>query len=167
MDVYTCPFIGSWCSFSGERWTTCWVTMRVPDPNILVDGHPPLVREGRDLDHHVSACSEGARACWGGGGGGGAGPTFSPALFRLGAAKGPHPCFLVPKGNQPTACTLALWWLKLGPTEKEGAEGLEAADKNGGRRGLGDHLCRVLPHGAGKKVGGGGVQGQLGPYCSN
>ena len=39
--------------------------------------------------------------CWGG----------------LGAAKGLLPCFLVPKGNQPTACTLALWWLKFGPTE--------------------------------------------------
>ena len=39
--------------------------------------------------------------CWGG----------------VGAAKGLLPCFLVPKGNQPTACTLALWWLKFGPTE--------------------------------------------------
>ena len=38
--------------------------------------------------------------CWGG----------------LGAANGLLPCFLVPKGNQPTACTLALWWLKFGPT---------------------------------------------------
>ena len=33
-----------------------------------------------------------------------------------GAAKGLLPCFLVPKGDQPTACTLALWWLKFGPT---------------------------------------------------
>ena len=38
--------------------------------------------------------------CWGG----------------VGAAKGLLPYFLVPKGNQPTACTLALWWLKFGPT---------------------------------------------------
>ena len=38
--------------------------------------------------------------CWGGGG----------------AAKGLLPCFPVPKGDQPTACTLALWWLKFGPT---------------------------------------------------
>ena len=38
--------------------------------------------------------------CWGG----------------VGAAKGLLPYFLVPKGNQPTACTLALWWLKSGPT---------------------------------------------------
>ena len=54
------------------------------------------------------------------GGGGGAGPAFGPAPFLLGgvgAAKGLLPCFLVPKGNQPTACTLALWWLKFGPTE--------------------------------------------------
>ena len=53
-------------------------------------------------------------------GGGGAGPAFGPAPFLLGgvgAAKGLLPCFLVPKGNQPTACTLALWWLKFGPTE--------------------------------------------------
>ena len=56
-----------------------------------------------------------------GGGGGGAGPAFGPAPFLfgggMGAAKGLLPCFLVPKGNQPTACTLALWWLKFGPTE--------------------------------------------------
>ena len=34
-----------------------------------------------------------------------------------------HPCFLVPKGNQPTACTLALWWLRFGPTGLEGGGG--------------------------------------------
>ena len=55
------------------------------------------------------------------GGGGGAGPAFGSAPFLLGggvgAAKGLLPRFLVPKGNQPTACTLALWWLKFGPTE--------------------------------------------------
>ena len=49
--------------------------------------------------------------CWGG----------------VGAAKGLLPCFLVPKRNQPTACTLALWWLKFGPTEAwtRGRGGLE------------------------------------------
>ena len=107
---------GSTCSLVWERRTTCWVTMRVPDPNILVVRRPLPVREGWDLDHHVTACSEGARACWGGGG---AGPAFGPAPFLLGgvgAAKGLLPYFLVPKGNQPTACTLALWWLKFGPT---------------------------------------------------
>ena len=59
-------------------------------------------------------------------GGGGAGPAFGPAPFLLGgvgAAKGLLPCFLVPKGNQPTACTLALWWLKFGPTEPLGGGG--------------------------------------------
>ena len=45
--------------------------------------------------------------CWGG----------------VGAAKGLLPCFLVPKRNQPTACTLALWWLKFGPTEGLGGGG--------------------------------------------
>ena len=60
------------------------------------------------------------------GGGGCAGPAFGPAPFLLGgvgAAKGLLPCFLVPKGNQPTACTLALWWLKFGPTESKGGGG--------------------------------------------
>ena len=55
----------------------------------------------------------------GGGGGACARPAFGPAPFLfggVGAAKGLLPCFLVPKGNQPTACTLALWWLKFGPT---------------------------------------------------
>ena len=59
-------------------------------------------------------------------GGGGAGPAFGPAPFLLGglgAAKGLLPCFLVPKGNQPTACTLALWWLKFGPTGGMGGGG--------------------------------------------
>ena len=58
--------------------------------------------------------------------GGGAGPAFGAAPFLLGgvgAAKGLLPCFLVPKGNQPTACTLALWWLKFGPTEDTGGGG--------------------------------------------
>ena len=60
------------------------------------------------------------------GGGGGAGPAFGPAPFLLGgvgAAKGLLPCFLVPKRNQPTACTLALWWLKFGPTDNNGGRG--------------------------------------------
>ena len=114
---------GSTCSRVWERRTTCWVTMRVPDPNILVVRRLLPVHVGRDLDPHVTACSEceGARAC--GGGGGCAGPAFGPAPFLLGgvgAAKGLLPCFLVPKGNQPTACTLALWWLKFGPTEGGG-----------------------------------------------
>ena len=41
----------------------------------------------------------------------------------VGAAKGLLSCFLVPKGNQPTACTLALWWLKFGPTGPGGIGG--------------------------------------------
>ena len=65
VDESTCPFIGSWRSLVWERRTTCWVTIRVPDPNILVVRHPPPFRKGWDFDHHVSACSVGARACWG------------------------------------------------------------------------------------------------------
>ena len=42
------------------------------------------------------------------------------APFLLGGGRGAAkillPCFLVPKGDQPTACTLALWWLKFGLT---------------------------------------------------
>ena len=70
VDGSTCPLIGSWCSLVWERRTTCWVTMRVPDPNmrvpdpnILVVKRPSPFHEGRDLDHHVPACSEVARAC--------------------------------------------------------------------------------------------------------
>ena len=81
------------------------------------------VRSLRDLDHHVTACSEGAKACWGGGVLGllSVRPHF--CWGGVGAAKGLLPCFLVPKGNQPTACTLALWWLKFGPTGGEGRGG--------------------------------------------
>ena len=62
---------------------------------------------------------------------GGGGSAFGPAPFLLGggvgAAKSLLPSFLVPKGNQPTACTLALWWLKFGPTEGRGGGGLGAS----------------------------------------
>ena len=90
---------GSTCSLVWERRTTCWVTMRVPDPNILVVRRPLPVREGWDLDHHVTACSEGARACWGGGG---AGPAFGPAPFLLGGGRGSKrsaPLFPGPQGE--------------------------------------------------------------------
>ena len=102
---------GSTCSLVWERRTTCWVTMRVPDPNILVVRRPLPVREGWDLDHHVTACSEGARACWGGGGGcwacfrsgpisvgGGRGSKRSAPLFpgpQGEPAHGLHPRFVV------------------------------------------------------------------------
>ena len=111
MDGSTCPFIGSWCSLVWERRTTCWVTMRVPDPNILVVRRPPPFREGRDLDHHVPACSERVRACLGGGGGcrvclwsrpisvgGGRGSKKSAPLFpgpQGEPAHGLHPRFVV------------------------------------------------------------------------
>ena len=70
--------------------------------------------------------------------GGGGGSAFGPAPFPLGgvgAAKGLLPCFLVPKGNQPTACTLALWWLKFGPTENFGGGGQFGGGPAGGRGG--------------------------------
>ena len=69
------------------------------------------VRSLRDLDHHVTACSEGARACWGGGGGcwacfrsgpisvgGGGGSKRSAPLFpgpQGEPAHGLHPRFVV------------------------------------------------------------------------
>ena len=121
--------VGSTCSLVWERRTTCWVTMRVPDPNIPIVRRPLPVREGRDLDHHVTACSEGAgvRGHAGGGGGGLCWACFRPHFCwgggGGGAAKGLLPCFLVPKGDQPTACTLALWWLKFGPTRVVGGGG--------------------------------------------
>ena len=70
------------------------------------------VRSLRDLDHHVTACSEGAEACWGGGGGvlgllsvrphfcwgGGGGSKRSAPLFpgpQGEPAHGLHPRFVV------------------------------------------------------------------------
>ena len=133
--------VGSTCSLVWERRTTCWVTMRVPDPNIPIVRRPLPVREGRDLDHHVTACGEGAgvRGHAGGGGGGGAVLGLLPAPFLLGggAAKGLLPCFLVPKGDQPTACTLALWWLKFGPTR------LSRGGGGGGSPGPAGEECRA------------------------
>ena len=41
----------------------------------------------------------------------------------VGAAQSLLPSFLVPKGNQPTACTPALWWLNVWPTEWRGVGG--------------------------------------------
>ena len=103
---------GSTCSRFWERRTTCWVTMRVPDPNILVVRRLLPVHVGRDLDPHVTACSkcEGARACGGGGVcwacfwsgpisvGGGRGSKRSAPLFpgpQGEPAHGLHPRFVV------------------------------------------------------------------------
>ena len=68
---------------------------------------------------------EGSGGGEGGGGwagrGGGGGAAFGGLATRGGGGKRPAPCFLAPSGgSQPTACTLALWWLKLGPTGGEG-----------------------------------------------
>ena len=80
-----------------ERRTTCWVTMRVPDPNIPIVRRPLPVREGRDLDHHVTACSEGAGVRGHAGGGGG----LCWACFR------PHFCW--GGGGQQKACSPVSW----------------------------------------------------------
>ena len=104
--------VGSTCSLVWERRTTCWVTMRVRDPNIPIVRRPLPVREGRDLDHHVTACSEGAGVrghaggggglcwacfrphfCWGGGGSKRPGPLFPGP--QGGPAHGLHPRFVV------------------------------------------------------------------------
>ena len=91
-----------------------------------------------------------------------AGPAFGPAPFLLGgvgAAKGLLPCFLVPKGNQPTACTLALWWLKFGPTEGGGGGG---GVGGGGIGGGGGVQGGAMGGGSGGSVGGGVQVGQFG-----
>ena len=71
--------------------------------------------------------------------GGGAGLLLVPPHFCLGggvgAAKSLLPSFLVPKGNQPTACTLALWWLKFGPTGGGGGGGVNWRVLGGGSAG--------------------------------
>ena len=81
------------------------------------------VRSLRDLDHHVTACSEGAKACWGGGVlgllsvrphfccGGGGGSKRSGPLFpgpQGEPAHGLHPRFLV---AEILADRLATWWV--------------------------------------------------------
>ena len=118
------------------------------------------VRSLRDLDHHVTACSEGARACWGGGGVLGLLSVRSHFCWGegVGAAKGLLPCFLVAKGNQPTACSLAVWRLKFGPAKqnivppplpliRDGAV-LHTAPALGARQGVhhthGQPICRVV-----------------------
>ena len=92
------------------------------------------------------------------GGGGCAGPAFGPISVGGGggAAKGLLPCFLVPKGDQPTACTLALWWLKFGPTRGSGFRGgggglvPGVGAGSGGGGGSGDRLtCQFLINKAG------------------
>ena len=96
--------VGSTCSLVWERRTTCWVTMRVPDPNIPIVRRPLPVREGRDLDHHVTACSEGA-GVRGHAGGGGAVLGLLSAPFLLGGGGGgggskrPAPLFPGPQGG--------------------------------------------------------------------
>ena len=94
--------VGSTCSLVWERRTTCWVTMRVPDPNIPIVRRPLPVREGRDLDHHVTACSEGAGVRGHAGGGGAVlGLLSAPFLLRGGGggSKRPAPLFPGPQGG--------------------------------------------------------------------
>ena len=50
------------------------------------------------------------------GGGGGAPSVVLPRLGGVGA-KRPSPFLWSPTGGQPTACTLAWWWLHFGPIE--------------------------------------------------
>ena len=95
--------VGSTCSLVWERKTTCWVTMRVPDPNIPIVRRPLPVREGRDLDHHVTACSEGAGVRGHAGGGGCAGPAFGPISVGGGGGqqKACSPVSWSPRGTSP------------------------------------------------------------------
>ena len=112
-----------------ERRTTCWVTMWVPGPRVLDLQRPPPFREGRDLAHSVPACSKGAECVPGAGGGGGlfrVSHPFDPASVGGGGGGKQKVCCPVswsPTGNQPTACTLALWWLKFGLTEPRRGRG--------------------------------------------
>ena len=75
----------------------------------------------------ITMCRPAVRVRGHAGGGGVRGLLSVRPHFCLGGggrgSKGLLPCFLVPKGNQPKACTLALWWLKFGPTEWGGGGG--------------------------------------------
>ena len=78
--------------------------------------------EGRDLARHVPACSKDAKGVLGPRGGVGVlGLSPSRCFFCWGGGGGGQqrvcsPVSWSPTGNRPTACTLALWWLKFGPT---------------------------------------------------
>ena len=43
--------------------------------------------------------------------------------------------FWSPTGDQPTACTLALWWLTFGPTGEKGWDGFGMGGVLGGTKG--------------------------------
>ena len=74
--------------------------MRVPDPNIPIVRRPLPVREGRDLDHHVTACSEGAGVRGHAGGGGLCWACFRPHFcWGGGGSKRPAPLFPGPQGG--------------------------------------------------------------------
>ena len=130
VDGSTCPFIGSWCSLVWERRTTCWVTMHSQIPTYLSFGVRPLTARGGTS---ITMCRPAVRVRGHAEGGGVPGllavrPQF---CWGGGVVTGLVPCFLVPKGNQPTACTLALWWLKFGPTGgPEGGWGVRKGPPN-------------------------------------
>ena len=115
--------VGSTCSLVWERRTTCWVTMRVPDPNIPIVRRPLPVREGRDLDHHVTACSEGAGVRGHAGGGAVLGLLSAPFLLGGGGgSKRPAPLFPGPQGGpahglHPRFVVAEIW------ADKEGGGG--------------------------------------------
>ena len=114
----TCLFICSLSPLVQERSTTCRVTMRVPVPEVLDLQRPPPFREGRIVVCHVQREREGCA----GGRGEAVGSVTRPVQFCVGGAgvacskRSASPDSWPPTGNQPTACTLALWWLKFGPT---------------------------------------------------
>ena len=61
-----------------------------------------------------------------------------------------------PTAVQPTACLLALWWLKFGPTEGEVGGGGKEGNGGGGMRG-----CWVYPGSLPRlQVRGGGWRGE-------
>ena len=170
--------VGSTCSLVWERRTTCWVTMRVPDPNIPIVRRPLPVREGRDLDHHVTACSEGAGVRGHAGGGGGcAGPAFGPiSVGGGGGSKRPAPLFPGPQGGpahglHPRFVVAEIWADKVvagagggGWVRVAGGTGSPAGRVGGGGGGRGAAAAclaasggaGVVVAGAGWPVGGGG-----------
>ena len=86
----------------------------------------------------VGSVGSGGGGSWGlgGGGGGGLGRCRWPCHVGggRGAAKGPPPFHWSPTGVQPMACTLALWWLRFGPTEgRYGGTGMGGWGGTGGR----------------------------------
>ena len=139
-------------------------------PKVLDLRRPPPFREGRDLACHVAPCSKGAKVVHEAKGDGvrWVSHQFVPASV-LGGGVQQKVCSHVSwslTGNEPTACTFVLWWLKFGPTEGRRG-GLEGGFSEGQWRRLWEGFEGAVREGwlGGVHVGQFGVGGGGGGTC--